>query len=139
MSRASAWRRPLALVLLCERRLRDGFVGRAAGFYGWGIAVSYAAVVLFAPGSAAALAERALSSALGVVGVLVAWASLRDAGAARTTDGVTALAHEHGFDQRALRRARAAAVLLRLLKTVAIPMTALALIALAVGFSQGEP
>jgi hypothetical protein len=126
-------------VLLCERRLRDGFVGRAAGFYGWGIAVSYGAIVLFAPGSAAALTERALLSALAVVGALVAWAGLRDVGATRTKDGVTALAHEHGFERRALRWARAAAVLLRLLKTVGAPMLALALVALAAGMSRGAP
>ncbi len=139
MSRAPAWRRPLALVRLCERRLRDGFVGRAAGFYGWGIAVSYAALALVAPGSAATLTWRALVSALTVVGTLVAWASLRDLGRGRMKDGVTALAREHGIGRGALGLARAAAFFLRLLKTVGAPVGALALVALAASLGQGAP
>jgi hypothetical protein len=137
VSRASAWRRPLALVLLCERRLRDGFAGRAAAFYGWGIAVSYAVLAFMAPGSAATLTWRALGSALAVVGTLVAWTALRDLGADRTKDGVTALAREQGIAPGALGLARAAAVLLRLLKTVGAPILLLSLVALAASLGRG--
>jgi hypothetical protein len=139
VSRAASFRRPFALVRLCERRLSDGFVGRAAGLYGWGIAVSYAVVALLAPGSAAALTWRALLSALTVVGALVAWASLRDLGAGRTKDGVSALACEHGIGRETLLLARAGAFFLRLLKTVAAPVAALSLVALAASLGQGAP
>jgi hypothetical protein len=126
-------------VLLCERRLRDGFLGRAAGMYGWGIALSYASLALLAPGSAGALTSRALASALLLVGALVAWAALRDLGAGRARDGVTALAREHGIGHGALRLARGAAVLLRLLKTVGAPILALMLVTGSAGLWRGAP
>jgi hypothetical protein len=126
-------------VLLCERRLRDGFLGRAAGMYGWGIALSYASLALLAPASAGALTSRALVSALLLVGALVAWAALRDLGAERTHDGVTALAREHGIGHGVLGLARGAAVLLRLLKTVGAPILALVLVTGSAGLWRGAP
>jgi ABC-type thiamine transport system ATPase subunit len=87
-------------LLLCERRLREGFVGRAATLYGIGIAVSYAVVALIAPMSALELTRRALVTAVVVVGALVGLAGLRDASAERSLDAVTALLREHGARAR---------------------------------------
>jgi len=117
-------------LLLCERRLREGFVGRAATLYGFGIAVSYALVALIAPVSALELTRRALVTAVVVVGALVGVAGLRDAGAERSLDAVTALVREHGVSARALRFARALALVLRLLKAAVAPCAAVGLFAL---------
>jgi len=107
--------------------------------YGWGIALSYASLALLAPASAGALTSRALVSALLLVGALVAWAALRDLGAERTHDGVTALAREHGIGHGVLGLARGAAVLLRLLKTVGAPILALVLVTGSAGLWRGAP
>ena len=107
--------------------------------YGWGIALSYASVALIAPDSAGALTSRALVSALVMVGALVGWAALRDLGAERSRDGVTALAREHGVGSGALGMARGAAVLLRLLKTVGAPVLTLVLLTASAGLWQGVP
>jgi hypothetical protein len=126
-------RRRFALVVLAEERLRQGFLGRAATLYGWGVAVSYAALMLLAPGSAPALLARAVLTACGIVGTLVAAAALRDTLAARRTDVVRQLARENGFDRGALHVARGAAAVVRFGKAAGLPCLLLALVALVAG------
>jgi hypothetical protein len=126
-------------VLLCERRLGDGFVGRAAGMYGWGIAVSYGVLALLAPSSAFALTRRALVTALGMVGALVLLAAWRNARGDRATDPVLALACEHGTSAGTLRLARTGALLLRLVKTIGAPIAALGLVAWLTSLGEAAP
>ena len=125
------FRRWLVLGALAEERLREGFLGRAARVYGWGIAVSYGVLMLVAPSSAWTLLGRALGTGLGVVGTLVASALLRDLLADPRRDAVSKLARENGFEPRELRLARGAAALVRLAKVVGAPGAVLAVIALA--------
>jgi len=127
-------RRWLVLRALAEERLREGFLGRAARVYGWGIAVSYGALMLVAPGSAFTLFTRALGTALGVVGTLVASALLRDVLAAPRRDAVATLARENGFDRRELFLARGAAASVRFVKVIGVPAAVLGCVALAMHF-----
>jgi hypothetical protein len=133
------WRRRLALAALAEARLREGFLGRAASVYGWGVAVSYAALVLLAPASSFVLFRRAVATALGVVGTLVAAALLRDLLGDPQLDVVRALARESGFDGHERRLARALAALFRLSKAVGVPGSALLLVTLGTRLFGLEP
>lgn len=133
------WRRRLALAALAEERLREGFLGRAATMYGWGIAVSYAVLVLIAPASSLVLLRRALVTALGVVGTLVVAALLRDVLGDPRFDAVRVLARHFGFDRDERRLARIAAALLRLGKAIGVPGAALALVALGARLFGAQP
>jgi hypothetical protein len=124
-------RRWLVLRALAEEHLRHGFFGRAARVYGWGIAVSYGALMLVAPGSAFALFTRALVTALGIVGSLVASALFCDVLAAPRRDAVAGLARENGFDRRELLLARGAAAVVSFVKLAGAPGALLACLALA--------
>jgi hypothetical protein len=126
-------------VLLCERRLGDGFVGRAATLYGWGIAVSYGVLTVLAPSSGFVLTRRALVTALGMVGALVLLAAWRNARGDRRTDPVTALACEHGTSAGTLRLARAGALLVRLVKTIGAPILTLGLVAWLAALGEAAP
>ncbi len=126
-------RRRFALVVLAEERLRHGFLGRASMLYGWGVAVSYGALMLLAPGSARTLLTRAVLTACGIVGTLVAAAALRDGLAERGTDVARQLARENGFDGAELLVARAAAAVVRFGKTAGLPCALLVVVALVAG------
>jgi hypothetical protein len=129
----ATFRRRLALVVLAEERLRQGFLGRAASLYGWGVGVSYGALMLLAPGSVEALLTRALLTACGIVGTLVAAAALRDTLAERGTDVGGRLARENGFDRSDLALARGAAAVVRFGKAAGMPCALLAVVALVAG------
>ena len=116
---------------LAEERLGEGFLGRAARVYSWGIAVSYGALMLLAPGSALRLLERALVTGLGVVGTLMASTLLRDVLADPRRDALSSVARENGFARRELLLARGAAALVRFVKVVGVPGAVLACVALA--------
>lgn len=124
-------RRPLALAALAERRLHEGYLGRAASFYGWGIAVSYALLIIVAPASAWALVARALVTGACIVGALAAAAAVRDALADPERDALAALARETGFGTTAVQAARAAGAVWRAVRALAAPSIALAALALA--------
>ena len=135
----AAFRRRKALATLAEERLRDGFLGRAASIYGWGVAISYAALVLIAPESARTLLARALATACGVVGTLVAAALLRDLGAARERDTLFAVARENGFTPHDLRLVRGLAAARRFGKAVGLPFVVLVLVSLAARAGGAAP
>ena len=129
-------RRWLVLSALAEERLREGFLGRAARVYGWGIAVSDGALMLLSPGSALRLLERALVTGLGVVGTLVLSALWRDVLRDSGRDGVASLARENGFARRELLLARCAAASMRFVKVAGVPGAVLALVALSAHLTQ---
>jgi hypothetical protein len=134
---ASNWRRSLALVRLCEGRLRDGYLGRIAAFYGWGVALSYAVLVMLAPASSGALLRDALMTLAGVVGTLVALATMRDFATPAAADGVGALAREMGTSGAELRAARLGAALMRWLTSAGRPALALATLVLITRLVRG--
>ncbi len=121
---------------LAEERLREGFLGRAARVYGWGIAVSYGALMLVAPGSAFTLFTRAVVTGAGIVGTLVASALLRDVLAEPRRNAVASLARENGFGPRELLLARGAAASVRFVKVIGVPGAVLACLALAMHVVQ---
>jgi hypothetical protein len=135
----ATFRRRLALVALAEARLREGFLGRAASVYGWGIALSYSALVLIARGAARALVVRAFDTACLVVGALVALALLREGLRPHALDTVALLARENGFGRADVRLARGVGALLRFGKAVAVPCALLAVVALSVSLVGAEP
>ena len=138
MAHGDSSRRFLELVLSCERRLRDGYLGRAAALYGWGVALSYGLLMAFAPASSAALVSRALTTLAGVVGALVLLAGARELTTAPASDPLRALARETGTARAELWAARAGGVCWRLLLTAGRPALALATLAVALRLFRGE-
>jgi hypothetical protein len=132
-------RRRLALVALAERRLRENYLGRAASFYGWGIAVSYALLIALAPDSAWLLLERALVTACASVGALAAGAALRDAWSLRDDDALGSLAGAAGFGGASVHAARAAGAVWRALKAGGVPALLLAVFALGASLAGARP
>lgn len=132
-------RRRLALVALAERRLQQNYLGRAASFYGWGIAASYALLIAVAPASAWLLVERALVTGSGIVGTLSAGAALRDAWNRRDDDALGALAREAGFGGGAVHAVRAAGAAWRAVKAIGAPAVLLAVFGLGAALAGGRP
>ncbi len=131
--------RRLALVALAERRLRENYLGRAASFYGWGIAVSYALLIAVAPANAWPLVGHALVTGCWIVGALAAGAALRDAWARRNDDALGALAREAGFGGAAVQWLRAAGAIWRALKAIGPPAVLLAVFGLGASLAGGRP
>jgi len=125
--------------MLCERRLRDGYLGRAATLYGWGVALSYGLLLPFAPTSTRALVSRALVTLAGIVGALVLLAGARELTTAPADDAVRALARETGTSKLELGVARTLGVFWRFLLTAGRPALALTALALVVLVVRGEP
>jgi hypothetical protein len=132
-------RRRLALIALAERRLHENYLGRAASFYGWGVAVSYALLIAVAPASAWPLFERALVTAGGIVGALAGGAALRDAWGRRNDDALGALARGAGFGGSAVQGLRAAGAVWRALKAIGAPAALLAVFGLGASLLGGRP
>jgi len=132
-------RRHVALAAFAERRLRENYLGRAATFYGWSIAVSYALLMLVAPASAWALVGQALLAGGVIVGALALGAALRDAANGREEDAFGALAREAGFGGAAAAGARVAGAGWRAVRALGVPVLALTALAVAVSLAEGTP
>jgi hypothetical protein len=117
-------RRLALLVALAERRLNDRFLSRAARFYGWGIALSYAVAMWMELGDPSALLRRGLGTLAWVSGGMVVLSGLRnpdDAG----ERGLLALVRGQGGSATELASAHLLALGRRLLRVTAWPALAL--------------
>lgn len=94
------------LAALCDRRLRDAFLVRAAGLYGWGVVASFALLIALDRSATLSLLGKALVTLAWVPGVVVAFAAARDGGGSDEASGLLFLARQRGFDHRELAWAR---------------------------------
>jgi hypothetical protein len=124
-----------ALVRLCEARLLELFGVRAARVYAYGVALSFALLMLFAgsPDRRQAL-HNLLFDALGtlswVVGGMVGLSAARNLEARDDDDGISALARQRGHGARELEQARLLATTARIARLIIVPGVLLALIAM---------
>jgi hypothetical protein len=121
---------PRSLVRLCTEAQRRLWGLRLGRLYGFGVGLSYAALVFIGPASlptSTKLWARALATASWVAGV-GALSLARELGARDATQGITGLARLRGFGEPQLERARVVAGAIRLSTTVLTPglMVALA-------------
>lgn len=108
---------------LCSHAQRQLWGLRLGRMYGIGIGISYAAVAVFAPPSAAGAAKlwvRCVATASWVAGV-GALSLARDLAARDATSGLSSLSRLRGFGEAELERARTVAGALRLGSTVLVP------------------
>jgi hypothetical protein len=122
-----------ALAALADRRLADSYLVRAAGLYGWGIAMSYAVGMLLDPSATLALLASAVVTLAWVPGAVIAFAAARDAGGATESSGIALLARQRGFDHRALAWARFVGTASRISRAVGVRAVLLALFAASRG------
>lgn len=114
---------PRALVRLSSRAQRQLWGLRLGRMYGIGIGISYAAVAVFAPPSAAGAAKlwvRCVATASWVAGI-GALSLARDLSARDATSGLSSLSRLRGYGEAELERARVVAGSLRLGGTVLVP------------------
>ncbi len=120
----------IALVGVCDRRLGHTFLAKGARLYGFGIAASYAILLLFDPADPLPILRRALGTLAWIVGGLVSLAAAKDAGA-DTTSGLALLARQRGVTRHELEAARWVGSALRIARLTGVPALALAAIAAA--------
>jgi hypothetical protein len=130
--------RERALIALFTLGRHRGFGLRAARVYAFGVFVSYAVALSLTRGSdRRALIQgfvHAALSALSWVGALAALSAAQSLAQASDRDGLAALAAQRGFSERAVLRARALAVAVRITRLVAIP----ALLSVGVAVARGQ-
>lgn len=123
-----------ALVRLCEARLLELFGVRAARVYAYGVALSFAVLMLLAgPSDRLQALQNLLFDALAtlswVVGGLVGLSAARDLEARDDDDGISALVRQRGHGARELEQARFIATTVRVARLIVVPGVLLALVA----------
>jgi hypothetical protein len=126
--------RVAALIRLCEARLLELFGVRAARIYAFGVALSFAVLMLLAGSSDRRQALHglffdALSTLSWVVGGMVGLSAARDLRARDADDGISSLVRQRGHGERELEQARFLAATLRVARLVAVPGVVIALVA----------
>jgi hypothetical protein len=132
----------LALVAVCDARLKLVLGLRLIRVYGWAIALAYAvAMVALSRTSATDLLGNTVLQAVRTLtwfaAAPAAWVAARDLATADEREGVATLLWQHGFTAREVEGGRVAATMWRIAIVAGLP--ALALAALSVLLSKSTP